>query len=203
MDDFELWRAWAAGDEDAGNLLVRKHFTSIYRFFRSKVGDLADELTQRTFLACVEQRTAYRGQGSVKAYIFGIARRQLLRHFEGRGRGLDADELANSAVADLDPSPSRLIAQQQDHVMLLEAMRRVPLDHQIVIELFYWEELPIADIATVLDVAKGTVKSRLSRAKDNLREQLHKLEAGDLADAFEEHTGSLGVALGRPADSKS
>jgi len=80
---------------------------------------------------------------------------------------------------------------------------RVPLDHQIVIELFYWEEPSIADIAEVIGVAKGTVSSRLSRAKDNLRRALRDLEAGDIADGLEAHTGQLGIELGSRAERSS
>ena len=79
MDDRELWTAWAEGDDVAGNRLVERYFPSIHRFFRSKVGDLADDLAQRTFLAAVQNRERFRGEGSVRGYIYGIARKQLLR----------------------------------------------------------------------------------------------------------------------------
>ena len=54
--DLELLRDWRAGDDGAGNRLVRRHFDSIYRFFENKVREGADEMTQRTFLGCVEAK---------------------------------------------------------------------------------------------------------------------------------------------------
>jgi RNA polymerase sigma-70 factor (ECF subfamily) len=188
-DDLELWRAWTDGDEDAGNRLVRRFFLGVHRFFQSKVADHADELTQKTFLACVESRDRFRGQASFRSYLFGIARKQLLRHFEGRGRGLSVHDITNTTVHDLDPSPSRVVAQLEDHAVVLEALRRIPLDHQVVIELCYWEELSLAEVADVLDVPVGTVKSRLSRAKAQLREQL------DVSGDVVEPARRLGRAL--------
>lgn len=171
-EDLELWRAWTGGDQRAGNELVRRFFLGIHRFFQSKIPQYADELTQKTFLACVESRDRFEGRASFRAFLFGIARKQLLRHFEGRGRDLSVQEITNTTVHDLNPSPSRVVAELEDQAVILEALRRIPLDHQVVIELYYWEELTMAEIADVLEVPVGTVKSRLSRAKSQLREQL-------------------------------
>lgn len=172
--DLELWEAWTAGDEGAANLLVERCFLGVHRFFQSKLPEHADELTQRTFLACIEQRDAFRAQSSFRAFLFGIARKQLLRHLEGReGRAFDAAV----SMHDLDPSPSRVVAAQEQQEVLLAALRRVPLDFQIVLELFYWEDLRLVEIAEALEIALGTVKSRLSRGKRLLREELERLGA--------------------------
>jgi RNA polymerase sigma-70 factor (ECF subfamily) len=80
------------------------------------------------------------------------------------------------SVFDVVPSPSRLVvAKDEVHVLLL-ALRRIPIDFQIVIELFYWERSSLAEIATVLEVAVGTVKSRLSRARDALKHAIDLLD---------------------------
>ena len=52
--DFELLEAWREGDQRAGRELFARHFDAIYRFFRSKIEDAADDLTQQTFLGCVK-----------------------------------------------------------------------------------------------------------------------------------------------------
>ena len=59
------------------------------------------------------------------------------------------------------------------------ALRRLPVDLQITIELHYWEEMELEDIGKVLEIPGGTVKSRLFRARKLLREQVEQLEAGD------------------------
>jgi RNA polymerase sigma factor (sigma-70 family) len=183
--DFELLRKWRDGDDRAGNELVRRHFDRVYGFFESKVSQGADELTQRTFLGCVEARERIREGSSFRAYLFGIARKQLLRRFDELRRDgrLDAYDSA-TAVAD-SSSPSRVVARHEEQQVLVRALRRLPLDLQIAIELFYWQELPIADIAAVLEIPPGTVKSRLHRAKEQLRTEI---EAMELAPGLREST---------------
>jgi RNA polymerase sigma factor (sigma-70 family) len=84
--DVELLRAWRDGNAEAGNELVRRNFMSVYRFFVNKASDDVDDLIQRTFLACVEGRDRLREDASLKAYILGIARNQLLMHMRRRER---------------------------------------------------------------------------------------------------------------------
>jgi len=181
--DTELFEAWRGGDARSGSRLVERHFASVFRFFRSKVGVEAEELTQNTFLGCVEARARFTEGSSFRAYLFGIARNHLLRFFEGRGRGLPADVLTQRSVADLSPSPSRLAASKQEAQRLLEALQHIPVDSQVAIELVYWEGMPLADVAEVLEIPKGTVKSRLHRARGQLHEVLQDL--GEEPDALE------------------
>jgi len=182
-DDLELWGAWAAGDTSAGKAFAARHFLGVYRFFESKVGPEADDLTQRTFLAFLEAYESYRQGGSVRAFLFGIARRQLLRHYEGRDdRGRQRVDLSQVTAADLLPSPSQLIAERERTEALFAALRRIPIDFQIALELYYWTELDVAEIAEVLAVAPGTVKSRLARARDKLRAALAELDPAHPTD---------------------
>lgn len=205
--DFELLTAWQAGDDAAGDALVRRHFWGVYRFFRNKVDDAAEDLAQRTFLACVEARDRVRAELSFRAYLFGIARNQLSLHFRGHQRSARLFRPAETSVADLRGQPDRPLADRQEQQALLLALRRIPIDFQIALELYYWEELSVAEVAAVLDIPEGTVKSRLGRARRQLREQL---EAMDLPDATLESTLSdlEGWArslreLGRPGEEPS
>lgn len=175
--DFELVQAWQAGDGEAGDALVRRHFWGVFRFFRNKVDDAAEELAQRTFLACVEARDRVRAELSFRAYLFGIARNQLMLYLRRHHRAVHLFEPSEASVADVRGSRAdlRLVQHQQQRALLL-ALRQIPVDFQITVELHYWEELSVAEIAAVLDVPPGTVKSRLARARDKLREQLERME---------------------------
>lgn len=168
--DHTLWLAWLDGDTDAGEAFVQRHFLSVHRFFSRKVGPAADELTQRTFLGLIEGGAAFEGRSSIRSYLYGIARIQLLRHFEGRG--LLPENAASTSLADLGPSPSRVVAQREGRERLHEAMMQLPLDHQLSLELHYWEGLSVQETAEALGVAPGTIKSRLARARERLRETL-------------------------------
>jgi RNA polymerase sigma-70 factor (ECF subfamily) len=164
--------AWRSGDNEAGNELVRRNFMSVYRFFVNKASEDVDDLIQRTFLACVEGRDRLRDDTSLKAYILGIARNQLLMHMRRRERRETPYGQDDMSVAAVYGSPSRVLADREEERLLLQALRQIPIDLQTIVELYYWEQLPVGEIAAILEVPPGTVKSRLFRARDALREQL-------------------------------
>ena len=85
-DDVDLLIAWRGGDEDAGNRLARRHFQDIYTFFRTKAPDMAEDLTQQTFLHAVRARERVDERGGFRAYLFGIARHRLLHHWEAHAQ---------------------------------------------------------------------------------------------------------------------
>ncbi len=74
------------------------------------------------------------------------------------------------------PTPSGAAAHREEQRLLLRGLRGLPLDMQLSVELFYWEGLSRAEIATVLEVETNTIKSRLQRAKARLREVLVQLD---------------------------
>jgi RNA polymerase sigma-70 factor (ECF subfamily) len=186
-EDFELLAAWQAGDQQAGNRLVRRHFSSLYRFFRTKLEDGVEDLTQQTLLALVEGRDRFREDGSFRAYLFGIARRQLMMALRSRYRSRKVFSPAETSIRELggesDASPSQVVAAHWEQRLLLAALRSIPVDHQIVVELHYWEGMTVAEIADVIEVPSGTVKSRLSRARDALQKRIDKLARHQKLDA--------------------
>jgi RNA polymerase sigma-70 factor (ECF subfamily) len=181
-DDIELLRSWRAGDQPRGNELVRRHFRSVHRFFRTKVDGEIDDLIQRTFLGCVEAIDRFRQHSNFKTFLLAIARNQLLLHYREVARDRRR-EAADLSVRELGGgrSATALVVRAEEEGILLEALRRLPLDQQITLELFYWENLAVGQVAEVLGVAAGTVKSRLGRAREALREHIGALEADELA----------------------
>jgi RNA polymerase sigma-70 factor (ECF subfamily) len=196
-DDAELLSRWKSGDRACGEQLFARHFRSIFRFFRHKVDETtAEDLTQQTFLACADRRDAFRGESSFRAYLFGIARNHLMMLFRQRMQGRPTVDLDALSLADLGPSPSTLMRASAEQRLLLEALRRIPIDFQIAVELFYWEGMPTADIARVLGVADSTARSRLTRARARLAELVREMSSSpELADrtasGLEQWTASL------------
>jgi RNA polymerase sigma-70 factor (ECF subfamily) len=172
--DAELLAKWREGDNDAGNELVERHFMTVYRFFVNKVSHDADDLIQRTFLACVEARDRVREGQNLRSYILGIARNTLFATLRKRRRG--EMPIGDMTMADLEGSPSRIAAGREEEKILLEALRQIPVGLQTVIELYYWEQMSVGEIAEILEVPAGTVKSRLFRARDNLRERIESMD---------------------------
>jgi RNA polymerase sigma-70 factor (ECF subfamily) len=170
--DYDLLDAWRAGDAQAGTRLFERHFDSIYRFLRSKTAGDPSDLVQGVFLACVEGRDSFRGEASFRTYLYAVAKKQLYKHYRDRKPGAD---FGVTSLADFGPTPSRLVDQRADDRLLLEALRAIPLELQIALELHYWEQMPGPEIARVLDLAEGTVRSRLRRAKEALEAKLKEL----------------------------
>ncbi|MEM6991135.1 MAG: sigma-70 family RNA polymerase sigma factor [Myxococcota bacterium] len=165
-DDAALLQRWRDGDERAGSRLLERHVVRVSRFFRSKVAAAAEDLIQQTFLACVEGRHRVRDGTSFSAYLFGAARNVLRAHL----RAIDADrknlDFESQSIADLAPGAHTNLARRRDQRAVLEALRRIPLDLQIALEVVYWEGLSGAELAEVLEVPHPTARSRLRRAKE-------------------------------------
>lgn len=179
--DAELLAAWRAGDTAAGQALVTRHWTSLSRFVRGKCDDSAEILSQ-TFLACVEGKDRI-ASDDVRAYLFAIARRRIADHFRRRTRA--PVDLAHSSIVDLRTGPATALDRQRRQELLHAALARIPLDDQIALELAYFEGLAPREIAGVLEINENTVRSRLSRARDKLREVLATLGTASEAERAE------------------
>lgn len=185
MNDAELLAAWRNGDRRAGERLVERHFRTVYGFFRNKLDGEVEDLVQRVFLRCVESRDAFRGESSFRTYLLAIARNELFAHW--RGRGVHVDPATSSiALIDTGTTPTAALDSQREHRLLVRALRSLPLDDQIALELAYFENLSTRELAGVLEIPENTVRSRLSRARDKLRAVLVELgtkEQAELADS--------------------
>ncbi len=172
--DLELLSAWRDGQSRAGQRLFERHFAAIYRFFRNKVPNVfdAEDLTQTTFIACVEHADRFAGKSSFRTFLFGIAHHKLLNFYRSRGRRERRIVLESASAIDLGAGPPSIVSRKEERHLVLEGLRSIPLELQIVLELFYWESMTGAEIADALGIPLGTARSRLRRGKRALREWL-------------------------------
>jgi RNA polymerase sigma-70 factor (ECF subfamily) len=167
--DEDLCLAWAAGNRRAGQTLSARYYANVSRFFRFKVGHhQAVDLTQATFLAAQEGITRKRTNSSFRSWLFGIARNKLLKHLRNRSRDQQRFDPEIGSIADFDQSPTILLHVEQRHRLLLAALRRLPFDVQVMIELHYWENLDYAEISEILGKPLSTIKTRMSRGRRHL-----------------------------------
>ncbi len=178
-DDLALLEAWRGGDRRAGGELFERHFDAICRFFANKLDRDVDDLVQRTFTACVEGKERFAGHSSFRTYLFGVAHNVLRSHLRTRKRETDRIDFGMTSVFDLGLSPAALLAEGHEQTLMLQALRRIPVEHQVVLELYYWEDLEAAELAEILGMPEGTVRSRIRRAKQLLEEQLSALGESD------------------------
>lgn len=145
--------------------MFERHFLAVCNFFRNKVAEGVDDLVQRTFMTCIEAQSGFEGRSTFLAYVLGVARNTLLRHYRERYRDGATFAPLVISVCDVDPSPSAMVVKHREHAALLDALRRIPIDLQIALEMFFWQDLTMREMAEVLDVPPGTAASRLRRAK--------------------------------------
>lgn len=170
--DIDLLNAWREGDATSGEELFERHYASIARFFRNKVSRGVDDLIQNTFLAMVETRDRFRGDSSFRTYLFGVAHNTLRYHYRKQKRDADRLDFEQTSAADLAPGPGTIVGEQSEQRLMLQALRAIPLDYQIVLELYFWEPMTAVEIAEVLAIPEGTIRTRIRRAKQLLEEQL-------------------------------
>lgn len=174
MDDTTMLQRWKAGDAQAGQQLLRRHFRSLYGFFQNKCPDHADELVQATFTACIQTRDTFRGDASFRTFLFAIARRQLLAALRASHQAATRLDFELSSLADIVTTPSTRLARDQEHRRLVEALRQLPVEQQLVLELFYWHELDTIQLAVVFETTNAVIRQRLLRARRALRALLER-----------------------------
>lgn len=171
-DDRELLEAWAKGDNSAGTALIRRYFEPLNLFFINKVPE-ADrgDLIQQTLLNCTTAIDRFRGDSKVRTFVLSIARNVLLHYYRKKGRKFDKLDPLTHSVAEVSASGAfTKLARAQKQQALLTALRQLPIDLQIVLELKYWEKLTADQCSVVLQTPTNTVSSRVRRAKQKLAE---------------------------------
>jgi RNA polymerase sigma factor (sigma-70 family) len=167
LEDVALLGAWQCGDRSAGDAFVVRYFAAVYRFLRRRVVEsaTAEDLAQRTFLVCFERADRFGPTTGTRVYLLGIARNLLLHHFrDERVPSSDEQEVVQSLT------PSRVVARDQQRRSVRDALARLPDSLRITLELHYWDELGVDEIAELLATPAGTIKWRLHRGRELLRE---------------------------------
>ncbi len=177
QSDIDLLHGWQGGDAVAGNVLFRRHVKLLFRFFRTKIDGPVDDLVQETLLGCL--KGTFRAETDFRTYLLCIARNRLYSHYKKKRRGFDP---LTSSVAQSGASPSAAVRAGEDRARLLAALRRIPLESQTLLELYYWNGLRGPELAEILEISPHTVRSRLSRARTRLRKELASLEGTPLTD---------------------
>jgi len=173
------------GDLEAFNKLVLKYqdrvFDTVYRL----VGDYEDarDLAQDCFLKAYVGLSAFRGQSSFYTWLFRIAvncalseRRRTVRYEQHVVGRYETPEDLGPAGADGEAAePSRVVQQQEERQAVVEALRRLDADQRAVIVLKDIEGADYGQMADILQCPRGTVKSRVHRARQALRRELVRL----------------------------
>ena len=184
--DGELVERFCRGERTAFDELVSRYQSRIYSLCLRWLGEseLAEETAQDVFVAAFRALPGFRGESSFSTWIFRVAvnhcrnarmhrtRRAWGRHesFEGNP---DDDEGAVRQLADDDaPQADRGLHRREAGVLVREALAELDDEHRQVLILRDVEDLAYEDIADILDLPRGTVKSRIHRARAELAQKL-------------------------------
>lgn len=184
LDDWALVERAQSGNSDAFTLLVRRYQGPIVHFCYRMAGSHqdAEDIAQEVFLRLHRYLGRLSPQAKFSTVLFGIARNltlNYLRDMGRRGRGrtqpLGPQNDAESQIG----QPAREARLKEIETHMEAALARLSADHRMAIHLREVEGLDYDAIAAILKCRKGTVKSRLARARDQLRHLMIE-QGGDL-----------------------
>lgn len=156
------------GDRNAGENLVEQHYTRIFRLLLYLTGnpETAEDLTQQTFVKAWQGLPAFRREAKISTWLHRIAYHEYTHWLRARRDHAPLEEAAHL------PAPSAAPLGQWDEELPV-ALAKLPEEQRNAFLLFYVQELSVGEVAAILEVPKGTVKSRLHVARQRLRELLH------------------------------
>lgn len=185
IDEAALVSQAKVGNMDAVERLILKYQQRVYNAVLKLCGnsDDAAELTQDTFVRVIRNIKNFKGQSSFYTWLFRIAVNLTLNFCKKNSRvsfqPLDSEldeelrrQLKDYLVDKTSPQPPQIAATKELHNLILKAMEKLDEDQRAVIVLRDIEQMNYTEIAEILDIEIGTVKSRIARGRNNLREIL-------------------------------
>lgn len=188
-------RSWQAGERAAAREFYSLYKDRVYRwaFLKTRNPHAAEDLCQEVWGRIHRSLHTYRPGTNPNAWVYRIlinAHRSLWRrgqHFveslvDRFLEGPEAEPAGDAPLAlcgSVGGTPESMLAHKQELAVILSALHEIPEIYRTVVILRIVEELPIEEVATILELSQGTVKSRLSRGVEKLRERLgQKAQSG-------------------------
>jgi RNA polymerase sigma-70 factor (ECF subfamily) len=181
--DRELVDRWQAGDAAAFESLIRRHQRRVFGLLLRMLGNVqeAEDVAQETFLNLHRHGHRFRSQSRFSTFLYRVAvnaalnRRRSLGRRRARTEALERRQDAGEDLPSSPRDPEDAVAGGQIQLQVQRAILTLPPHLRAPLVLFDIEGLSYSDVASVMRVAEGTVKSRIHRARQALRERLRDL----------------------------
>ncbi len=168
----------AAGSKPAMQALFARHRTYVYRWLLRFVSNetLAEDLLSEVFLDVWRQAGRFQCRSSVSTWLMSIARHKALSARRRRTEGAELDEKIEATIADPANDPEVALQEKDRGELVRRALMRLSTGHREVIDLVYYHEKSVDEVAHILDVPPGTVKTRMFYARKKLGELINGAE---------------------------
>jgi RNA polymerase sigma-70 factor (ECF subfamily) len=172
-DDESLIRRIAAGDKLAMQVLFGRYQVRIFRFLLRFVKDeaQAEDLISEVFLDVWRQAGRFEARSSVSTWLLGIARFKALSAVRRR-RDESLDEDYAAGIADDGDTPDIALQKKDKGAVLRQCLHKLSADHREIIDLVYYHEKSVEEVAEILGIPGNTVKTRMFYARQKLSEIL-------------------------------
>jgi RNA polymerase sigma-70 factor, ECF subfamily len=169
--DLELVRSIAAGDKQAMQILFARHNVRVFRFLARFIGDklAAEDLVSEVFLDVWRQAGRFQGRSQVATWLLAIARNKALSALQRRSNE-ELDEHAAAALEAPQDGPEVTLQNRQKAEVLLNCLRQLSRAHREVINLVYYHEKSIDEVAEIIGIPQNTVKTRMFYARKRIAE---------------------------------
>ena len=166
-NDESLLAAVRDGSERAFNMLIDRHQQAVRTFLRGLTANHsdADDIAQETFLAAWTQARSFRGQGSVRSWLFSIAWRKA----KGSQRRWFRATQRDTAYHESSSGEELAETSAEDRIALRQALQSLPMDQRAAVTLCLGSGYSHAEAADMLSIPVGTIKSHVLRGREKLR----------------------------------
>ncbi len=171
----EAYKRFLAGDDLGLEQVIELHKDSLIFFLMQYVkgADIAEELTEDTFVTLAVKRPSFRENAKFRTWLFTIARNKALNYLHSAAfrKNIPIDEAENVS---LPGSPEQRLLEQERYRSLYGAMKRLPANQREMIWLVYFEEMNVTQAAGIIHKTQRQGNSILFRARQNLKTILEK-----------------------------
>lgn len=178
--DEVLMRLVQHRDEAAFEVLFDRYADAVQSFFSRRVNgddEVAADLTQDIFLVIWSKSQAYRQGQAVRPWLFAIAYNRLKDYYKSVDyQAIYAEEMSRTGEEAAEDMTALHMDESRFDEVLRQVLAQLSEGEQVLFDLRFWEELPVAEIAEVVGVPEGTVKSRLHALTQKLRVRMKPYE---------------------------
>ncbi len=177
MNETELVRRFLDGDREAFEEIINLYQAQALRSAYLISGNYADseDIVQETFVACFLNRTQIRDPEAFRSWFYRTLSRNAWRICKKKRREQPAEELYPEDEPRTEGLLDQVVLREEERT-LLEAVGRLPVKQRTVTVLYYYNDMPVKEIAKTLGCLEGTVKSRLYAARAELRKAMAEYE---------------------------